>query len=111
MAAKKKNNSKNVELAQLVERLGITMREARDIATAVSNVAVSKGSAKTRKNLVKQVKEVKTAITKAETGTTPGKVKGGKFKKGKFRDYPNTFMVINPNKKEKPVSIRKKRFV
>ena len=109
--AKKKSSSQAMDMAQIAQRFGITIREARDIATAVSNVAVSKGSKQSRKNLVKQVKEVKSAVTKGEPGTTAGKVKNDKFKAGKYRDYPSTFNVVDPNKKEKPVSIRKKRFV
>jgi hypothetical protein len=110
MAAKKKSASRAMEMAEIRERFGITLREARDIATAVSNAAVAKGSKATRKNLKKQVKEVGTAVTKGEVGTTAGKVKNGKFESGKYRDYPRTYNVVDKNKKsKKPASIRKIR--
>ena len=106
----KKTSKSAMDIAQIAERFGITAREARDIATAVNNVVVSKGSKATRKNLVKQVKEVGTAVKKGEVGTTAGKVKNGQFKSGKYRDYPQTYNVIEKsNKNKKPASIRKIR--
>ena len=105
MAKKSKPMAFN-QMSDIVDRFGITAREARDIATAVGNLALSKGSKKSRKDLVKQVKEVGTAAKKGEVGTTAGKVKEGKFKSGTARNYPKTFNVIGREDK-KPASIRK----
>ena len=106
----KKSSKSAMDMAQIAERFGITKREARDIATAVNNVVISKGSKASRKDLAKQVKEVGTAVKKGEVGTTAGKVKQGKFKSGKYRDYPRTYNIVEkPTKNKKPASIRKIR--
>jgi len=114
MAAKFKSKSKykseDFKMSDIVDKFGITIREARDIATAVNNLALSKGSKKSRKDLVKQIKEVGTAVKKSEVGTTAGKVKKGKFKPGTARNYSKTFNVIDPKKKEKPVSMKKLKY-
>ena len=109
MAKRKPAQSQAMSIGEIKSRFGITLREARDIATAVNNAAITKGSKVARKDLAKQIREVGTAVKKGEVGTTAGKVKGGKLKPGKSRNYPTTFNVVP--KKEPLVSIRKKRSV
>ena len=88
-------------LSEVAKRFGITVREARDIATAVGTTAKAstmklgpRGAADVRANLKQQIKEVGTAATKGKKGTTSAKfvpakksaVKGAvKYKSGKVR--------------------------
>jgi predicted transcriptional regulator len=70
-------------LDKIAKRFGITVREARDIATAVGSAAQAVRKApqegmpvkKAIKNVAKQVKEVGRAATTGKKGTTAMKVK------------------------------------
>ena len=106
--AKKKMNP----LEKVAKRFGVTAREARDIATAVSTLGrastkkddeqypfnqlnvtkrdrivgeISKGSVKSKaaRNLAKQVGEVYTAATKGKSGTKSAQLKSRKDKTGR----------------------------
>ena len=82
MARKKVIRPKNDTLNTIADRFGVTAREARDIATAVSTLAktatqpkntnLSKSSEikAATKNLKKQIKETGRAATTGKTGTT-----------------------------------------
>jgi len=99
--AKKKMNP----LEKVAKRFGVTAREARDIATAVSTLgrsvasketmneaikrgkrlpSITSGERKTlaAKNLAKQVGEVYTAATKGKSGTKSAKLKSVKTETG-----------------------------
>jgi hypothetical protein len=58
---------------QVAKRFNVTAREARDIATAIGSIAASSNTGRLKKtsaNLVKQVKEVGTAVTTGKKGTS-----------------------------------------
>jgi len=94
--------AKRRNIQVIAERFNITAREARDIATAVNNLTVAtarqmgpRGGKAVRKDLIKQVKEVGTAVRKGETGTPAGKFKNGKFKESKkLRNYAKTYNIM-----------------
>ena len=113
--AAKKPAAKPSTIQQVAKRFGITAREARDIATAVSTAAravtgagnpergqdfpvavmkkgsrvgsVTPGDVKSlaAKNLAKQVGEVYTAATKGKSGTQSAKLTSIKEKTGRTR--------------------------
>lgn len=71
--AKKKSSP----LDKVAKRFGITVREARDIATAVSTAASLRGApakqkARAMENVKKQVKEAGRAAVTGKTGTRSG---------------------------------------
>ena len=105
MAKKKSTNP----LEKVAKRFGVTAREARDIATAVSTLGRtfvdpnvkgrglpitkrgkkvgrtfdgSETKSKAARNLAKQVGEVYTAATKGKSGTKSAKIKSVKSKSG-----------------------------
>ena len=85
MARKKAN-----PLDAVAKRFGITVREARDIATAVGTAATASSmkagprlSADVRANLKQQIKEVGTAAAKGKKGTTSAKFAPAKKSKVK----------------------------
>jgi hypothetical protein len=95
MARKKAGSA---QLSAVAKRFGITAREARDIAKAVSNAAVlaktaTKGKDTTTKgavgqatrNIAKQVGETARAAATGKKGTRAGKIKT------KLNEYPYSF--------------------
>jgi phosphopantetheine adenylyltransferase len=81
----------NKALREITKRFGITVREARDIATAVGTLAEAGSSKRVKQgvsNLAKQVKEVGTAAAKGKKGTTSNRISSGEItNKGKSIKY------------------------
>ena len=83
--ARKKSGASTV--AAVAKRLGVTAREARDIATAVSTAVSSRnvgggGNKFAVKDIKTQIKEVGTAALTGKKGTTAAQSGYGGLKKG-----------------------------
>ena len=81
----------NKALSEITKRFNITVREARDIATAVGTLAESKNTGRAKQNIVnlaKQVKEVGSAAAQGKKGTSSNRISSGEINnKGKSIKY------------------------
>ena len=120
--AKKKNMN---PLEKVAKRFGVTAREARDIATAVSTLGRTFTDANVRgrglpitkrgkkvgstfdgsetraravRNVAKQVGEVYTAATKGKSGTKSAKIKSVKSKSGSGQTYRENYATETKRK-------------